>query len=120
MKILGIDHIQIAIPAEGEQRARLFYAGLLGLSVVKKPAELAGRGGVWFEDDNLKLHLGVDPDFKPASKAHPGLLVENLQALHATLDREGFKPTNVGELQGNRRFFALDPFGNRLEFLEPI
>src|SRR5882724_1289705 len=81
MRILRIDHVQLAMPAGGEQKARAFYAGLLGIPEVPKPPELARRGGAWFESGELRIHLGVDADFRPAKKAHPALQVSDLKAL---------------------------------------
>jgi hypothetical protein len=49
MRILRVDHVQLAMPAGGEQQARAFYTGLLGIPEVPKPADLAARGGAWFE-----------------------------------------------------------------------
>src|SRR6187551_1552795 len=73
--VVAIDHVQLAMPAGGEDRARAFYAGILGLAEVPKPPPLAPRGGCWFESDTVKVHLGVEPDFQPATKAHPAFVV---------------------------------------------
>ncbi len=71
MRIVAIDHVQLAMPAGEEDKARAFYNGLLGLAEVAKPAELAKRGGAWFEVGSMKVHLGVESEFVPARKAHP-------------------------------------------------
>jgi len=81
MPVVGVDHVQLAMPAGREAEARAFYAGLLGIPEIAKPPALAARGGAWFESGRLKVHLGVDRDFRPAQKAHPGLLVTGLEAL---------------------------------------
>jgi catechol 2,3-dioxygenase-like lactoylglutathione lyase family enzyme len=117
--ILGIDHVQLAMPAGAEQEARAFYSGLLGIPESAKPAELAGRGGAWFEAGALKIHLGVEADFRPARKAHPGLLVCELAALLIRLEQAGVNVTRDTALSGYDRAFVSDPFGNRLELLEP-
>ena len=118
--ILAIDHVQLAMPAGGEDLARSFYRDLLRLAEMPKPANLARRGGVWFADGNLKLHLGVDPDFRPARKAHPALLVANLPALLAACTQAGVPPTEDEPLEGYARAYVYDPFGNRIELLEPL
>jgi len=82
-RLIGLDHVQLAMPAGQEEKAREFYTGLLGLAEVPKPPNLARRGGVWFTGGDLRLHLGVEADFRPARKAHPALLVQNLEALIA-------------------------------------
>ena len=118
--ILALDHVQLAMPAGEEQKARAFYVGLLGLGEVPKPENLARRGGVWFEAGNLKLHLGVEADFRPAKKAHPALLVRNLPALLAAAEAAGYPPVTDEPLPGYNRAYLSDPFGNRIEVLEPI
>jgi catechol 2,3-dioxygenase-like lactoylglutathione lyase family enzyme len=116
--VVGVDHVQLAMPAGEEAKARRFYAGLLGLTEVPKPAALAARGGVWFETRGAQVHLGVDPGFRPARKAHPGLLVTDLVGLVATL-RAGGHPVTDGEpLAGYAHAYVDDPFGNRIELLE--
>jgi catechol 2,3-dioxygenase-like lactoylglutathione lyase family enzyme len=120
MTVFGLDHVQLAMPAGREAEARLFYGRLLGIPERAKPPHLAKRGGVWFEKGSLKLHLGVDPDFRAARKAHPALLVRDLPNLAAALAHAGF-PTKPDEtLEGYDRVFVDDPFGNRIELMEPL
>ena len=118
MPIEGIDHVQLAMPAGREEAAREFYCRLLGIPEVPKPPQLAKRGGAWFEKGELRIHLGVDPDFRPARKAHPGLRVRDLSALVATLRDAGYEVLEEAALGGVRRVFVADPFGNRLELIE--
>jgi catechol 2,3-dioxygenase-like lactoylglutathione lyase family enzyme len=119
LPILRIDHVQLAMPAGGEPAAREFYAGLLGIPEAPKPAELAGRGGAWFESGQLKLHLGVEAEFRAAKKAHPGLLVSGLAELLRALVAAGVPVTEDDNMPGYQRAFVTDPFGNRIELLEP-
>ena len=119
MHLRAIDHVQLAMPAGGEDAARAFYAGLLGLPEVPKPAHLAARGGCWFESATVKIHLGVDADFRPAKRAHPALLVDDLPRLAATLTAAKVEVIDDEPLDGYDRIYAYDPFGNRLELLEP-
>ena len=120
MRILGLDHVPLAMPAGGEPAARAFYEQLLGLEEVPKPLELAKRGGAWFENGAAKIHLGVEADFRPARKAHPGILVEGLVELAATLRRAGHDVVEDPTLPGYARVYVDDPFGNRLELMERI
>jgi catechol 2,3-dioxygenase-like lactoylglutathione lyase family enzyme len=106
------------MPAGREDEARQFYAGLLGIPERAKPAHLAARGGVWFESEAVKLHLGVEADFRPARKAHPALLVRDLRALVDRLRQAGV-PVIDEPLAGYHRVYVADPFGNRLELMEP-
>jgi catechol 2,3-dioxygenase-like lactoylglutathione lyase family enzyme len=117
-QILGLDHVQVAMPAGQEARARAFYGDVLGLVEEPKPANLAGRGGAWFRGGTLRLHVGVDPDFRPARKAHPALLVQGLNALTARCEAAGFSVVTDEPLEGFERVYVFDPFGNRLELLE--
>jgi catechol 2,3-dioxygenase-like lactoylglutathione lyase family enzyme len=119
MKIRGLDHVQIAMPKGGEDRARKFYGGLLWLKEIRKPANLAARGGLWFHCGPIQLHLGVEADFRAAKKAHPALLVEDLGALLGALKGAGCEVKDDEPLKGYDRAFVLDPFGNRIELLEP-
>jgi catechol 2,3-dioxygenase-like lactoylglutathione lyase family enzyme len=108
------------MPAGQEQVAREFYAGILGLTEIPKPANLAGRGGAWFERGTLRVHLGVEAEFRPARKAHPAFLVEHLEALTEYLQRKGVEVITDEPLEGYRRIYVADPFGNRIELLEPM
>ncbi len=115
MAVIGIDHVQLAMPAGGEAQARGFYTGLLGITEVPKPARLAARGGCWFETPTLKLHLGVEADFRPARKAHPGLLVDNFEPLCAALAAAGHVLAHDADDPGHT--YVDDPFGNRIELI---
>lgn len=117
--IRTLHHIQLAMWAGGEAEAEAFYAGLLGVPRVAKPAPLEARGGCWFEDQNVRIHLGVEADFRPARKAHPALVVEDLAVLRGVLEEAGVEVVADQPLPGFDRFYAYDPFGNRLEFLQP-
>jgi catechol 2,3-dioxygenase-like lactoylglutathione lyase family enzyme len=118
-EIIGLDHVQLAMPAGREFQARAFYTGVLGLIEEPKPANLVGRGGLWFRGGALRLHLGVDPDFRPAKKSHPAFLVHGLSGLAEQCRSAGFQPTTDEPLEGFNRVYVSDPFGNRIELLEP-
>ncbi|HEY9436483.1 MAG TPA: VOC family protein [Blastocatellia bacterium] len=120
MKVYAIEHVQLAMPPNGEEAARSFYAGVLGLTEKPKPPRLAARGGVWFELGDLKIHLGVESDFRPAKKAHPALLVEGLDELISRCEEAGAPVVWDEPLDGFRRAYVNDPFGNRIELMEPI
>ena len=115
----SIDHVQLAMPAGGEELARWFYGELLGLPEIPKPEHLARRGGCWFESPTVKIHLGVEADFRPARKAHPALLVTELATLVRQLQDAGVETVVDEPLVGYHRVYVYDPFGNRLELLEP-
>ncbi|MEL4071268.1 glyoxalase [Ochrobactrum sp. GPK 3] len=118
MWIKQLDHVQLAMPQGGEDKARAFYGGLLGIPEVAKPQNLAARGGCWFESGALKIHLGVDPDFIPARKAHPAFIVGALKALVQALTDAGYAATEDKPLAGYSCYVS-DPFGNRIELMEP-
>lgn len=118
--IAGLHHVQIACPAGSEPALRAFYGGLLGMTEVTKPAALAGRGGAWFRAGTAEIHLGVEEDFRPARKAHPGLSVSNLDTLARRLVEAGYGVVTDDLFPGHRRIYTTDPNGNRLEFLEPL
>jgi GNAT superfamily N-acetyltransferase len=114
-----IHHVQLACPAGSEDTLRDFYGGVLGFREVAKPPVLAARGGCWFRGHGIELHLGVEHDFRPARKAHPGLLVSDLDAWADRLRAAGAPVLFDDDFPGMRRFYSEDPHGNRLEFLEP-
>ena len=118
--LVGIDHIQLAMPHGGEPHARKFWTGPMGLDEVEKPAHLALNGGCWFEGTGVTIHCGVEDGFLPARRAHPALLVENLGALVAKLEASGVKFKPGKRLAGYRRGDIQDPFGNRIELMEKL
>lgn len=121
MTILSIDHIQIAMPAGEEEKARAFYVNVLGFTEIPKPPELAKRGGAWFQLQNVQLHLGVEADFKPARKAHPAFIVRELDALITKVQEAGYETdTSQPALEGYKRAHIFDPFGNRIELMEKL
>ena len=121
MSILSIDHIQLAMPAGEEARARAFYIGQLGFAEIPKPPELAKRGGAWFQSAHVQLHLGVEAEFRPARKAHPAFLVEDLDSLIAAVQAAGYETdTSQPPLDGYKRAHVFDPFGNRIELMEKV
>lgn len=111
--------MQLAMPAGEEDRARHFFVDVLGMEEVAKPPVLAARGGAWFRAGGLELHLGVEQDFRPARKGHPGILVEDLDEVAGRVAATGQDAAWDSDFPGFRRFYAFDPFGNRLEFLQP-
>jgi catechol 2,3-dioxygenase-like lactoylglutathione lyase family enzyme len=121
MPILSIDHVQIAMPSGQEDRARAFYVDVLGFTEIPKPAELAKRGGVWFQSQGAQLHLGVEADFRPARKAHPAFIVSDLDLMIAEVMEAGYETdTSQPPLEGYKRAHVFDPFGNRIELMEKL
>lgn len=116
--LTAIDHVQLAMPEGAEAVARDFYVDVLGLAEVRKPANLAARGGCWFERASVKVHLGVMKDFLPATKAHPAFLVEELTAMRARCEKAGVACEEDEPLEGYLRFYVRDPFGNRIELMQ--
>jgi catechol 2,3-dioxygenase-like lactoylglutathione lyase family enzyme len=118
-----IHHVLLTCPAGSEDRLRAFYVDVLGLQEKPKPAPLAARGGCWFSGYGIELHLGVEADFRPQRKAHPGLMWPSLSELAARLEAAGYPAEWSDELMvlepPLRRIYTEDPHGNRLEFLEP-
>lgn len=120
MSIIGIDHVQLAMPHGGEEAARRFYAGVLGMREIERPAHLAVGGGCWFEGGAAHIHLGVEEGHRPSRKAHPALLVSNLAALTQRLEMAGMPFTAGKPLAGYRRGDTSDPFGNRIALMERL
>lgn len=118
MRIIGLDHVQIAIPVDGEEAARAFYGALLGLNEVPKPVELAGRGGCWYVVGDTFLHLGVEQAFVPARKAHPAFRVADLDSARKVLESAGAVVTPDTSIPHVRRLYVADPFGNRIELIQ--
>jgi catechol 2,3-dioxygenase-like lactoylglutathione lyase family enzyme len=117
--LAAVDHVQLAAPPGSEHRLRAYYVDVLGMAEMPKPTVLAARGGCWFQAGAVQLHLGIEPDFRAAKKAHPGLRVTGIEAYAARLEALGAPVTWDDNLPGHRRFYSEDPVGNRLEFLEP-
>ena len=118
MSVIGLDHLQLAMPRGREDEARAFYGAILGFTEQPKPEALAGRGGCWFAAGDVRLHLGVEDNFTPARKAHPAFLVESAAMLETRLVASGYPTTRDVPLPGYERFFVSDPFGNRIEIMQ--
>ncbi|UVI31954.1 VOC family protein [Paenibacillus spongiae] len=114
----GLDHVQLAAPAQSESQARTFYTGILNMPEIEKPEKLKSRGGVWFQCGNHQVHIGIQNNFTAARKAHPAFRVEGLSELRTLLIQRGIEVRDDKEREGIERFFIDDPFGNRLEFIE--
>ncbi|MFT4867386.1 MAG: catechol 2,3-dioxygenase-like lactoylglutathione lyase family enzyme [Ilumatobacter sp.] len=112
---VGIDHVQLATPAGAEDEARAFYVDVLGLVEIPKPAELAKRGGAWFEAGNVRLHIGGEDPFVPARKAHPALTISNLVEF---VEARSLVAAWNTEIEGLTRCHVDDPFGNRIELVQ--
>jgi catechol 2,3-dioxygenase-like lactoylglutathione lyase family enzyme len=120
MSLVDLDHIQLAMPEGQEEAARGFYGKLLGLEEVAKPDKLRKRGGCWFEKGRIKIHLGVETDFRPVRKAHPAFLVQDLAGLIARLEQAGVAARQDEPLPDYARVYVDDPFGNRIELMEKV
>lgn len=118
--VRSIDHVQVAIPPDGEARARPFWRDLLGFAEVPKPPVMAARGGAWFEAGGVKVHLGVEPDFRANDKAHVAFVVSDVAALTERARAAGYRVRDDDPLPGHVRAFLYDPFGNRIEILKPL
>jgi catechol 2,3-dioxygenase-like lactoylglutathione lyase family enzyme len=115
---LAIDHVQLGMPPGGEGRARSFYEGILGLAEVPKPEPMRASGGVWFRSGGVEVHLGVDPDPRPSGRAHPALLVADVLVIATRCEAAGVPVRWDERYPGVRRFYLVDPFGNRIEIMQ--
>ncbi|HEY7293447.1 MAG TPA: VOC family protein [Dehalococcoidia bacterium] len=118
MRLLGLDHVQLAMPAGHEEEARRFYVGVLGMTEVAKPAALAARGGCWFEAPGTVVHIGVEEPFAPARKAHPAFVVADLEICRRVLRDAGAPVVADDSLPDVRRLYTADPFDNRIELIQ--
>lgn len=119
-ELIGIHHVQLAMPEGEDADAVRFYADTLGLTQVPRPESLSPRGGVWFTSGELEVHLGVEEGFRPAVKAHPAILVKGLGTIRARIEEAGYKVSDTVQIEGFDRLYVRDPFGNRLELIEPL
>ena len=118
--IIGIDHVQLAMPHGGEPHARRFWVDVMGLDEVTKPAQLAVNGGCWFQGAGIAIHCGVEEGFLPSRRAHPALLVDDLSILVEKLGDAGIRYKPGKDLEGYVRGDIADPFGNRIELMQKV
>jgi catechol 2,3-dioxygenase-like lactoylglutathione lyase family enzyme len=118
--ITALDHVQLAAPPGSEDACRAYYRDILGMTEIPKPPVLAARGGVWFQAGAAQLHIGVEEPFVPARKAHPALRISGIREYAEHITARGARVTWDDNLPGHLRFYSHDPFGNRIEFLEPV
>jgi catechol 2,3-dioxygenase-like lactoylglutathione lyase family enzyme len=114
---LEIDHVQLAMPAGGEETARRFFVDVLGMTEIAKPPKLAKRGGCWFASAKVQVHLGAENDFRAAKKAHPALRCRDYASLLARIRTQGIETIEAEDIPGVRRCHIFDPFGNRIELV---
>ena len=119
-QLAGIDHIQLAMPHGGEAHARMFWGEIMELDEIAKPAHLAVNGGCWFEGGGVTIHCGVEDGFLPARRAHPALLVADLDAMVERLENAGIPYKPGKKLAGYIRGDINDPFGNRIELMQRV
>jgi catechol 2,3-dioxygenase-like lactoylglutathione lyase family enzyme len=117
VRIVGLDHVQFTLPPGGEEEADGFYIGVLGFEAEEKPPVLAARGGRWYRSGGARFHLGSDAEFRPAVRAHPAFVVDDLERLAVELVDAGHRVEWDDLVPGVRRFYVEDPFGNRLELV---
>jgi catechol 2,3-dioxygenase-like lactoylglutathione lyase family enzyme len=117
-EVIGLDHVQLAMPPDREPEAEAFYSGLLGLARIPKPEAMAGRGGCWFSSGPVAVHLGVEGDFRPARKAHPALVVRQLASLVEVLEASGLVVRPNPDQPAGAGYYVDDPFGNRIELID--
>ncbi|MGM0846683.1 MAG: VOC family protein [Bacillota bacterium] len=117
-EMIGLDHVQLTAPIGSEEKARKFYGEILGLEEMEKPEKLKASGGCWFICGNQELHIGVENEFVSAKKAHPGIVVRNIEAIVSRLEESGYQVKEDTRIEDRKRIFVNDPFGNRVEFLE--
>jgi catechol 2,3-dioxygenase-like lactoylglutathione lyase family enzyme len=117
LPFISIAHVQLAMPVGGEDKARTFYRDLLGMAEISKPAQLAKRGGCWFESGGVQIHLGVENDFRPAKKAHPALSCRDYRTMVEHLRNARVEVIEPGDIPGVLRCHIHDPFGNRIELI---
>lgn len=118
VEVVGIDHVQLAMPPGEEALARLFYGGVLGLQEVRKPVPLRRRGGVWFVGPGMAVHLGVEQPFRPAQRAHPAFIVSDLAWARRRIAGHGLEIEEDESGLAVQRCYVRDPFGNRIELVD--
>jgi catechol 2,3-dioxygenase-like lactoylglutathione lyase family enzyme len=117
--IIGIDHVQITVPANAVAEARAFYCGLLGLPEVEKPATLQERGGFWLQVGDRQVHVGTEDGVaRHATKAHVAYAATKIAEWRARLAAAGVDLLDGIPVPGRDRFEFRDPFGNRDELIE--
>jgi catechol 2,3-dioxygenase-like lactoylglutathione lyase family enzyme len=118
--IVGVHHVQITGPVGAEEKARQFYCGVLGLAEIAKPHSLVGRGGLWVQAGDHQIHIGTEDGFdRLTTKAHIAYEVTDIAYWRRVMEANGLGVLDSVPIEGFDRFEARDPFGNRIEFIQP-
>ena len=112
-----VDHVQICIPPGTEAAARDFYENVLGFHKIQKPDSLQARPTQWFQNGDVELHIAVDP-VKERTRQHPALVVENIDTIRDHLLQHNIKIQDEPPIPDRKRFSFLDPWNNKIEFME--
>lgn len=120
MTIQRVHHAQITIPSTTTDLARQFYCGVLGFTEIPKPDSLRHKGGFWVQLSNLDLHISLEDGIdRTATKVHLAYQVDDLAEMRQLITAEGLTIKESIPFAGFDRFECRDPFGNRIEFIQP-
>ncbi len=109
---------EIGMPPGREADARRFYGQILGLREMMKTP---GEKGVWFQTaEGLFKVLPRTPFTPEQTKPIARFRIDKAESMRAGLDRARFRHYDAPPEVRTRGFYALDPFGNKIELRERI
>ena len=117
--VTSLHHVNVTVPAELEAATKHFYAEIVGLKQVPKPAT-SRQSGAWYQIGENQLHLSVEDEARGfLSSRHVCFTVSDSAEAEQRFRDAGVEIIpDARPIAGTSRFYVRDPAGNQLEIVQ--